>query len=278
MADYTNSGFDGFINRRLPGVTTPEYSEDIASLVTSRYSGSGLGSGISQSPDGKLIINWDTGEISASDGVRKRVIVGRIEKSDEYGIKIVDASGNTILSAAGQVQESGIADGAVTVDKLAANSVTSDKIVSKTIVVGDTADALSDRFFTDATTKTNVEGWKSSSDATKIDGGNIYTNSIVVAGLDSGVTERMFTDATTQTNVEGWRHASDVTKIDGGDIYTGSITAGKITVTDLSDISTATGTVNVGNANVKIDGDNTRIIINDGTNDRILIGYQSGGF
>lgn len=41
---------------------------------------------------------------------------------------------------------------------------------------------------------------------------------------------------------------------------------------------TLTGDVNVGNGNVKIDGANKRIIINDGSYDRILIGYQSGGF
>ena len=40
-----------------------------------------------------------------------------------------------------------------------------------------------------------------------------------------------------------------------------------------------TGDIRVGSgANVKIDGANARIIINDGSNDRILIGYQSGGF
>lgn len=41
---------------------------------------------------------------------------------------------------------------------------------------------------------------------------------------------------------------------------------------------TLTGNVNVGDSKVLIDGANTRILINDGTNDRILIGYQSGGF
>lgn len=30
--------------------------------------------------------------------------------------------------------------------------------------------------------------------------------------------------------------------------------------------------------NIKIDGRNKRIIVNDGANDRILIGYQEGGF
>lgn len=39
-----------------------------------------------------------------------------------------------------------------------------------------------------------------------------------------------------------------------------------------------TGDVQLGVSNVKIDGANKRIMINDGTNDRILIGYQSAGF
>ena len=39
-----------------------------------------------------------------------------------------------------------------------------------------------------------------------------------------------------------------------------------------------TGAVNVGNNNVIIDGDKKQIIVNDGANDRILIGFQEGGF
>ena len=34
----------------------------------------------------------------------------------------------------------------------------------------------------------------------------------------------------------------------------------------------------VGDNNIKIDGENKRIVINDGTNDRVLIGYLSGKF
>lgn len=41
---------------------------------------------------------------------------------------------------------------------------------------------------------------------------------------------------------------------------------------------TLSGDIQVGIGNVKIDGANKRILINDGTNDRILIGFQSGGF
>lgn len=36
--------------------------------------------------------------------------------------------------------------------------------------------------------------------------------------------------------------------------------------------------IRIGDANVTIDGANRRILISDGTNDRVLIGYQSGGF
>ena len=39
-----------------------------------------------------------------------------------------------------------------------------------------------------------------------------------------------------------------------------------------------TGDFNLNDANVKIDGANKRILINDGSNDRILIGYQLNGF
>ena len=39
-----------------------------------------------------------------------------------------------------------------------------------------------------------------------------------------------------------------------------------------------TGDFNLDDGNVKIDGANNRILINDGTNDRILIGKDAGGF
>lgn len=38
------------------------------------------------------------------------------------------------------------------------------------------------------------------------------------------------------------------------------------------------GVLNVGNNKIKIDGQNARIIVNDGTTDRIIIGYLKDGF
>jgi hypothetical protein len=41
---------------------------------------------------------------------------------------------------------------------------------------------------------------------------------------------------------------------------------------------TITTTIYLGGPNIVLDGANNRIIINDGTVDRILIGYLAGGF
>ena len=65
----------------------------------------------------------------------------------------------------------------------------------------------------------------------------------------------------------------------GSAVFKGIVQAGSI-VSDSYIVgeSVLTGYIDVGNGNVKIDGENKRIIINDGSDDRILIGYQSGGF
>jgi len=61
-----------------------------------------------------------------------------------------------------------------------------------------------------------------------------------------------------------------------------AITTAKIKSLVADKITTGTlgvGTViNVGETNIKIDGTGRQIIINDGTNDRVLLGFQSGGF
>lgn len=63
-------------------------------------------------------------------------------------------------------------------------------------------------------------------------------------------------------------------------IQSGAVTNAKIKNISADKITTSTLTarVNVGSGNVKIDGINKNIIINDGTRDIILIGYQQGGF
>jgi len=52
----------------------------------------------------------------------------------------------------------------------------------------------------------------------------------------------------------------------------GTLTANKISA------GTITVAMELGTGNIILDGANKQILINDGTNDRVLIGYQSGGF
>lgn len=62
----------------------------------------------------------------------------------------------------------------------------------------------------------------------------------------------------------------------GNMVATSATISGYISTTGTG--QTLSGSINTGNGNVLIDGANKRIIINDGSYDRVLIGYQSGGF
>lgn len=73
--------------------------------------------------------------------------------------------------------------------------------------------------------------------------------------------------------------------IEAGDIKAGTITGTEISGTQLDVVAANTGTLDVdeyitlgSDANVKLDGANKRILISDGTDNRILIGYQLNGF
>lgn len=82
-----------------------------------------------------------------------------------------------------------------------------------------------------------------------------------------------FDDAPFSVDMEGNLTAESGT-------FTGVITASSGSSVSFADITAGTNSnaLNVGAGNVKIDGANKRIIINDGTNDRVLIGYLLGKF
>jgi hypothetical protein len=82
--------------------------------------------------------------------------------------------------------------------------------------------------------------------------------------LNSPVTSGQFTSSYQfQNEVERGAVTTGLVR----NIRADQITAGTINVS-----------VEVGASNVKIDGANARMVINDGTTDRIYIGYQEGGF
>lgn len=67
-----------------------------------------------------------------------------------------------------------------------------------------------------------------------------------------------------------------------GNAQLGTAIIGTAQVGTLSFNEISGGTINVlaslGTGNIKLDGANKRIVVNDGTVDRIYIGFQSGGF
>lgn len=86
-----------------------------------------------------------------------------------------------------------------------------------------------------------------------------------------------------EEGVSGWRIDSEGNVDFESGNFRGDISAATGTfggTMPFSGVTTGTNAValNIGNGNVKIDGANKRIIVNDGTNDRVLMGYLSGKF
>ena len=67
---------------------------------------------------------------------------------------------------------------------LVVSNITTNQIQANTLVVGNMASSVSDRFFTDSTRKANIEAWRHATDATLIDGGDIYTGSVTTTQLN----------------------------------------------------------------------------------------------
>ena len=90
-----------------------------------------------------------------------------------------------------------------------------------------------------------------------------------VGTYESGVSGdiRISPDGIVARNINGVTTLS-LSGATGNAVFLGEIRAASI----------ITGAVNVGDSSIIIDGANRRIIINDGSDDIILLGYQSGGF
>ena len=81
----------------------------------------------------------------------------------------------------------------------------------------------------------------------------------------------------------GWRIDSDGNVEFSSGYFRGDISAATGTfggTVGFNNVTSGTNEneLNIGTGNVKIDGANKRIIINDGSDDRVLIGYQADGF
>ena len=114
---------------------------------------------------------------------------------------------------------------------------------------------------------------------TKIHGSNIETGTIKGDNFDntSGTMGGMLLELRARSGTEKIIHAKDTAAADtfyvtanGNAYFKGQIAAGQFTGT-----GTATGAIEVGGGNVIIDGDDEQIRINDGSNDRVILGKLS---
>ena len=99
-----------------------------------------------------------------------------------------------------------------------------------------------------------------------------------VAGLQIGAGSKVFRGDQSGIWLGASKFADAPFSVDmQGNIVASTATFGQY-ISKAGTSQALTGDFNLNDANVKIDGANKRILINDGTNDRILIGFQSGGF
>lgn len=92
--DYTKSEFDKFLSRSQK--PEGEISSDDTSIKIQPSSTQVQTFGKYSSET--LSIDWDKGEIVFLSGSRPRVVVGKVEETNKYGIKIYNADGTVAFS------------------------------------------------------------------------------------------------------------------------------------------------------------------------------------
>jgi hypothetical protein len=116
MADkitYKDMGFDKFLTRNSPHSKVDTEFETSGRIT--QLSGEVIASGKSVSANKKMTIDWDRGEITLSDLARNRIIFGNIQGTGIYGIRIIDATGNTRFESSNDRQFMDIAGKQVSV-------------------------------------------------------------------------------------------------------------------------------------------------------------------
>ncbi len=170
-----------------------------------------------------------------------------------------------------------ITSGFISSDVIAAGSITSEKLTIGSLQFTSTIVWTA----TDADTATWVAGTLkfSDGDSYAIDGGNTGN----IAGttyiyLDTAVSSTVLQTTTTAANAVGANKRLVA-------IVTAGATGSKCVIdvqsgvgTTISGSKITTGKIQSSDGKTYFDLDGDQIIINDATNDRILIGYQSGGF
>lgn len=73
---YKDKGYSKYISKSSQKGTVQEYTEDTSSQAIPVLSGGSIAGGKTTSSDGKIVINWDIGQILISDGANYRILIG----------------------------------------------------------------------------------------------------------------------------------------------------------------------------------------------------------
>lgn len=74
--NYTELGYDKFLNKNQYTPDATELSEDESSQRIPNITGTSITGGVATSPDGRMKIDWNRGQIIIGDGAYNRVLIG----------------------------------------------------------------------------------------------------------------------------------------------------------------------------------------------------------
>lgn len=93
MNDYTykTAGYDKYLHR--PQAKSSEMLEDESALKVNKNASQVSAYGTTEGVGGIIKIDWAKGELVISSGARPRLVIGKVEETGQYGIKLYDATG-----------------------------------------------------------------------------------------------------------------------------------------------------------------------------------------
>jgi len=223
---------------------------------------------------GKIILEGSgNGLLKVLDGQstpQTRVQIGDITGSGDYGIRVLDENGNTILRSsdneAGDIDYSYISN--VSIDNADINTCSVDKLTAGTLSVSSDLGS-SGKIVLDGSNNGLIKVLDSqSTPQERVQIGDITGSGVYGIRVLDGNGNAILRSSDNETGDIDWTYISNVT-INNADINDVSID--KLTTGNLGDNS-----LNTGSDNLVIDGSNPWLYVNDGTYNRVQLGDISG--
>lgn len=206
--------------------------------------------------------------LNVNDGTRNRVLIGKI--NGDYGIRIVNSTGQEIVFADGHISASGITTGTLDASIVNVTNLNADNIVAGTIsaskISGGTLDCSIMTVSNLSASSINTGSMSGSYITTNsLNANRIVANSITSSQLSTG---ELITESAQIKN--GTIQNAHISSLDAGKITTGTLDADTINVTNLNATNMNQGTLYVGGS-----GKVGQIIITQGSEGSAYLRFGS---